>query len=307
MSSKPYIQFYISDYLGDTSHLSTLEHGAFLLLLMQCWQKGFIPSSDERLARITKLNLEDWLSIKGDLMEFFQPCDGGYYSPRATKELSKIKEKSAKAVTSAKSRWGNQDNAIASEKPMQNEYDSNADAMQTQCDRISERNADAMQTQCDRISERNADAMPYQIPDTIYHIPDPKDHISEDINVDLKVESPSKKNNDVSRIFEYWQVSMLHKDAKLSPKRIKKIKTALSTWGFERCIKAVKGCALSPYHMGENKQGYVYDDLELILRDDKHVDMFCKIFDNPPRAMSKAKSLQEANKKVMDEFLGDEL
>ena len=40
MTGNAYMPFYVGDYLGDTSHLSTIEHGAYMLLLMHYWCHG---------------------------------------------------------------------------------------------------------------------------------------------------------------------------------------------------------------------------------------------------------------------------
>jgi len=40
MAALPYIQLYVADYLADTIHLETDEHGAYLLIIMNYWQTG---------------------------------------------------------------------------------------------------------------------------------------------------------------------------------------------------------------------------------------------------------------------------
>ena len=57
--------------MADTSHLTTVEHGAYLLLLMAMWRAGgSLPNDDIRLARITKLSLDKWRKVAPNVMEF---------------------------------------------------------------------------------------------------------------------------------------------------------------------------------------------------------------------------------------------
>ncbi len=62
---------YIGDYLADTGHLTTTQHGAYLLLLMHYWRKRELPTDDKQLAAIAKLPLRIWLDTKETLQAFF--------------------------------------------------------------------------------------------------------------------------------------------------------------------------------------------------------------------------------------------
>lgn len=82
----------------------------------------------------------------------------------------------------------------------------------------------------------------------------------------------------VNEVFDYWRVRFGHTRARLDKKRAQKIRQRLLD-GYEvrDLIDAVDGCALSPFHMGDNPGGVHYDDIELICRDAKHVDQFVKL------------------------------
>jgi uncharacterized protein YdaU (DUF1376 family) len=101
--------------------------------------------------------------------------------------------------------------------------------------------------------------------------------------IDLKDIAPQAADP-VIEIFEYWKLQLKHPRAVLDIKRKKLINNALSLgYKSEDLIDAINGCSKSPYHMGcDGRNTTVYDDLELILRDAKHIDQFLKINLNPP-------------------------
>jgi len=70
MAALPYIQLYAADYLADTVHLSTDEHGAYFLLILNYWQTGK-PIPKNRLQSITKLSNERWTDVEQSLKEYF--------------------------------------------------------------------------------------------------------------------------------------------------------------------------------------------------------------------------------------------
>ncbi len=54
MPSKPYMPFWIGDYISKTGHLSQGQHGAYVLLLMHYWNRGPLPSDDSQLFNIAR-------------------------------------------------------------------------------------------------------------------------------------------------------------------------------------------------------------------------------------------------------------
>lgn len=80
------------------------------------------------------------------------------------------------------------------------------------------------------------------------------------------------------RVFEHW-VFMLGKNPKrcaLGPKRRKVIEAALALYDEETLRLAIDGCAASEWHAGSNDRGTAYDDIELILRDEAHIERFAQ-------------------------------
>ena len=97
------MQLYVADYLGDTRHLTTEQHGAYLLLLMTMWRSDGVLSDDpSKLARIAGLTVARWKKISDDILEFFTPCEGGITQARLVAELTIADEKSEKRSKAGK-------------------------------------------------------------------------------------------------------------------------------------------------------------------------------------------------------------
>jgi 5-methylcytosine-specific restriction endonuclease McrA len=69
---RPWMPFYIADYLVETTRLNALESGAYLLLMMEYWQSERLPEDDRKLAQIAKLSLRKWRQIKPAMSDLFQ-------------------------------------------------------------------------------------------------------------------------------------------------------------------------------------------------------------------------------------------
>ena len=97
MAAMPFMPLYVADYLADAAHLSTLEHGAYLLLIMTYWQRGeALPDDDKKLARIARLDARNWARVKPQICEFFTTGDNKWLHHRVERELSNVRAKSLK-------------------------------------------------------------------------------------------------------------------------------------------------------------------------------------------------------------------
>ena len=99
--------FYVADYLADTTHLSTVEHGAYLLLIMNYWQHKGLPGEPGRMARICRMSQAEWLEIAETLAELFGP---GWTHKRIDDELARsdtlIARRKAAGKAGADARYG---------------------------------------------------------------------------------------------------------------------------------------------------------------------------------------------------------
>lgn len=82
------------------------------------------------------------------------------------------------------------------------------------------------------------------------------------------------KRDDVEVVFEAWKESTDHPRAVLDPKRRRLILAALGTYSVDDLCAAVRGWRHSAHHRGENDRHTQYNNLELVLRDAHHIEMF---------------------------------
>src|SRR5690349_19328151 len=90
MSKRAWMPLYVGDYLGDTGHLNTTQHGAYLLLMMHYWRQGGLPDDDKQLAAITKLQMRIWMDCRETIQAFFYD---GWRHKRIDEELAKMEDK----------------------------------------------------------------------------------------------------------------------------------------------------------------------------------------------------------------------
>ncbi|MFN4017624.1 MAG: YdaU family protein [Reyranella sp.] len=113
-----WMPMYWGDYLKDTGHLSTLEHGAYLLLIGHYWSSGApLPDDDAKLRRIAKIeSAAKWKKLRPVIETFFRVGAGVWRHGRVDRELEAASKRSsdakARAGKAAKARWQGQHDDI---------------------------------------------------------------------------------------------------------------------------------------------------------------------------------------------------
>lgn len=87
---------------------------------------------------------------------------------------------------------------------------------------------------------------------------------------------PTPPPGGVRDVFDHWRSVMGHDDAKLTEKRERLVRARLKHYTVEQLKAAIDGCKATPFNMGANRDGQVYDDLALICRDGEHVERYMR-------------------------------
>ena len=117
MSEFPFMPLWTGDYLKDTRHLTTRQHGAYILLLMEAWERPScrLPDDDVLLARLTCSTLRVWAADKPVVMAFWK-LDGRskeWTQKRLIKERAFVASKKAKQSDRSRSGWEKRKNREA--------------------------------------------------------------------------------------------------------------------------------------------------------------------------------------------------
>lgn len=119
-----WMAFYPADYLRKTTRLTTEQHGAYLLLIMDYWVNGAPPDDDTALAAITKLSPPTWRRHRLAVQGFFEIKDGKWTHERIEQERAKAFAittlRSMAGEEGAKRRWNGNGMANATGEPLAN-------------------------------------------------------------------------------------------------------------------------------------------------------------------------------------------
>lgn len=110
-----WMPIYWADYFADTTHLTTEEHGAYLLMIGAYWRRGTaLPDDPAFLASVCKLTVRRFKVVSNKLSDLFVIFDAFWYHVRVEKELLKSSERLLSAR--ANGRAGGLANGLAKSK-----------------------------------------------------------------------------------------------------------------------------------------------------------------------------------------------
>jgi uncharacterized protein YdaU (DUF1376 family) len=105
-----WMPLYIGDYLADTMHLNTAQHGAYMLLLMHHWRVGPLPNDDCQLSAIARCEVGLWKRAFAPVIRNFFSVEGATLVQKRlmaerefAEDLTETRSKAGKA--GAAKRW----------------------------------------------------------------------------------------------------------------------------------------------------------------------------------------------------------
>lgn len=259
-------QHHMRDFNNATRHLTRLERSVYrdLIELYYEEEKALPKDIDWVCRKIIARSNEELTAVQQVLNEFFTETQQGYYHERCEAEIDRYKTNStSKAVAGRAS----------------------AEARAAKKREFMEKSSTGVEQALDSVETEDQQNPTNHKPQTINHKPLTN---NQELNTNDSPQAADKFSGSMIAIFDHWKKIMNHPKAKLDDKRKKLIRAALKLGYSEtELITAVDGCAKSPYHMAQDgRNTTVYDDIELILRDAKHIDQFLKINSMPPAPMA---------------------
>lgn len=132
--------------------------------------------------------------------------------------------------------------------------------------------------------------------------------IGNSLNKERNIQGTEKEHTkniktEVVEVFEFWQTTLDHPTARLTSEREKKIKARLKAgYSVDQIKSAILGCKLSPHHQGQNDRAQIYDDLELICRDDTKLEKFIDYGRKPKGENGKPTNGRTGNSAILNEW-----
>lgn len=235
---------FIGDYQSDTAHLSMIEHGAYNMMLDYVYgTEKPLPNNKQAIYRICRaFEKSEQEAIDSVLDQYFVKEDGGYFNRKSLEVMAKDLPRIESARVNGKK------GGRPTKKPSGNPVGSKIKP------------------------SGNPAANPDETQSESYPQPQPE---------------PKPLNNNkpyaeqVRQIFAFWQETMDKPNTRLVNDR----KSIINKWlkqGYtdKQIKKAVAGCRLTPFNMGDNDRHTAYNDFNVILRDSAHIDRFISVYES---------------------------
>jgi len=208
MSKLPYFKFYPQDFIVGTSFMTPSEVGGYIRLLCTEWENGGIPRNEKLISRITGCEQEECLNI----LKKFEVVEDKYYNKRLESERNDLIHKSIVNTNNAKLRW-----------------EQNANAMQPQCERISERI-------CETVCENDA----YQKSEVRSQNTEVKSYKSEDKDNILSEKSDEININEFDKFWNMYPKERKDKKKQCLDffKKLSKEKVVMVVQALEKYLKS---------------------------------------------------------------------
>lgn len=127
MSQAPAMPVFTDALIGDTTHLTAEEFGAYCLILFATWRNNGVPFDDDnvRLCRVARVEPRRWSRLRPTLAKFFDLSGGTWKQKRLEKEWNRtqnlIEIRRQKGMAGAEARWlKNNDSGDGSSIPSSN-------------------------------------------------------------------------------------------------------------------------------------------------------------------------------------------
>lgn len=228
--SDTWMPFFVGDYLSATGRLTTEQHGAYLLILLDYWKNGPPPNDDAVLAAIARLSPAAWRKAKPSLIGFFEIRDGLLIQKRVEKERDR-----ATKVTAERSEAGK----AGAAKRWQGDKQKNGKPI-----------ANAMNLPVANGQQNDA--------------PSPSQGSNEPIaSTDVDVSADTDRPLTRQEILDAWKERFVPRGhpavAKMTAQREKQLKARLRDCTIEEWQRAMDALERSAFCRGENDRGWIAD------------------------------------------------
>ena len=224
--SDTWMPFYVGDYLSATGRLTTEQHGAYLLILLDYWKNGAPPDDDAVLAALARMSPASWKKARTALIGFFEVRDGLWVQKRVEHERDRASD-----ITEKRSEAGKASAAARAER---------------------KQTGNKCSTHVATNGQQNG--RPSQSHSSI--------ELIASTNVDVSAE-PTDQPLTKQEVIEAWQSRMVPKGfpsiRKMTAQRERQLKARLKDSTLDEWVQAMDALERSAFCRGENDRGWRAD------------------------------------------------